>query len=55
MPEGTRVHRCVDKLKSSVGLEHAIPVCQSSTKQSYQTGLELTGRKKKSHSDGKRR
>lgn len=38
MPKGTRVHRCVDKLKSKMGEGKAIATCQKSTKQSYATG-----------------
>lgn len=53
MPEGTRVHDCVDKLKGSKGLGHAIAICQSSTHQSYHTGLALEAadrkHKKKKH------
>ena len=37
MPIGTRVHNCVDDLKGKKGIGHAIAICQSSTKQSYQT------------------
>lgn len=47
MPEGTRVHRCVDKVKKDKGLSSAIAICQSSTGQSYATG------KSKRKSDGK--
>ncbi len=38
MPKGTRVHKCVDKVKGSKGLKSAIRICQKSTKQSYKTG-----------------
>lgn len=40
MPEGTRVHDCVDKLKSKRGV-NAYAVCQSSTNQSFQSGKPL--------------
>lgn len=45
MPKGTRVHRCVDKLKRK-GLGGAYAICQKSTKQSYKTGKSLKGKKK---------
>jgi hypothetical protein len=37
MPKGTRVHRCVEKLKGKKGI-NAYAVCQASTGQSYATG-----------------
>jgi len=39
-PEGTRVHRCVQKLKGKKGV-NAYAVCQKSTGQSYATGKKL--------------
>lgn len=44
MPEGTRVHRCVDKLKRKKGKKSAIKICQSSTNQSYHTGRKPKGK-----------
>jgi hypothetical protein len=44
MPAGTRVARCVNKLKKKKGKVAAIRICQKSTGQSYKTGR----RKKKS-------
>lgn len=42
MPEGTRVHDCVDKLKAEGKPEgHAIAICQASTHQGYATGRTL--------------
>lgn len=38
MPKGTKVHRCVDKLRQSKKLGAAIAICQKSTGQSYKTG-----------------
>ena len=39
MPKGTKVHRCVSKVKASgKSTGTAIRICQSSTKQSYKTG-----------------
>jgi hypothetical protein len=40
MPEGTRVHRCVTKLKGKRGL-NPYAVCQASTGQGYATGKPL--------------
>jgi hypothetical protein len=44
MPTGTRVHRCVDKLKGKKGV-NPYAICQKSTKQSYKTGRSLSRRK----------
>ena len=46
MPEGTKVHRCVDLLVSK-GMKKgkAIAICQDSTNQSFKTGKSL-GKKK---------
>lgn len=38
MPKGTRVHRCVKKVKRKGGKVNPYAVCQKSTKQSYKTG-----------------
>lgn len=42
MPKGTKVHRCVQKVKAKGG-EGVNPyaVCQNSTGQSYKTGKML--------------
>ena len=45
MPKETRVYRCVQKLKTKYGYGSAIAICQTSTKQSYQTGKPLKKRK----------
>lgn len=47
MPTGTRVHKCVDKLKGTMSVGGAIATCQSSTGQSFSTGQSLTGGNKK--------
>jgi len=41
MPKGTRVHRCVNKLKKKGTYSRAIAICQKATKQSYMTGKTL--------------
>jgi hypothetical protein len=41
MPEGTRVHRCVDKVKRKGG-GNAYAICQASTHQSFATGKSQT-------------
>lgn len=42
MPKGTKVHRCVRKLKKQgKSKSSAIAICQDSTKQSYRTGKKL--------------
>jgi len=48
MPKGTRVERCVNKLKAE-GDDKYNPyaVCQASTKQSYKTGKPLKKKGKK--------
>jgi hypothetical protein len=48
MPEGTRVHRCVEKLKGKKGVDNPFAICQSSTHQSFATG------KSTRKSDGKK-
>ena len=40
MPKGTRVHKCVERLKGKPGV-NAYAVCQASTGQSYATGKPL--------------
>lgn len=43
MPKGTKVHRCVQKVKNRKGGKkvNAYAVCQKSTGQSYKTGKRL--------------
>jgi len=41
MPEGTRVARCVAKVKAKGGGVNPYAVCQASTQQSYATGKPL--------------
>ena len=41
MPRGTRVERCVRKVKKSGRDVNPYAVCQASTKQSYATGKKL--------------
>lgn len=41
MPKGTRVSRCVEKVKKSKDEGAAIAICQASTKQGYATGKTL--------------
>ena len=45
MPKGTRVAKCVEKVKKSGSKVNPYAVCQASTGQSYKTGKPL--RKKK--------
>ena len=47
MPKGTRVHRCVIKLKRQYPYSKAIAICQKSTKQNYMTGKTLRQRKRR--------
>lgn len=47
MPKGTRVHRCVDKLKKEGSSGNAYAICQASTHQNYHTGESLKGLKGK--------
>jgi len=42
MPEGTRVHRCVEKVKRKGGNVNPYAVCQASTHQSFATGKSRT-------------
>ena len=46
MPEGTRVHRCVTKLRKKYGYGKAIGICQHSTQQNYLTGKRKTRKKR---------
>lgn len=49
MPKGTRVHRCVQKVKAKGGKRtNPYAVCQKATGQSYRTGKALRGKKKRS-------
>jgi hypothetical protein len=41
MPTGTRVHRCVEKLKAKGGKGNPYAICQASTHQSFATGKPL--------------
>lgn len=44
MPEGTKVYRCVQKLKEQGYSEsEAIRICQNATGESYQTGEKAEG------------
>lgn len=43
MPQGTKVHRCVQKVKQKGGV-NPYAVCQKATKQSYKTGKPLRKR-----------
>ena len=45
MPVGTKVHRCVSKLKGRKGV-NAYAVCQKATGQSYATGKRITRKKR---------
>ena len=45
MPKGTRVSRCVEKVKKSGRGVNPYAVCQASTKQSYATGKKLRSKK----------
>ena len=45
MPKGTRVHRCVTKLKAK-GDPNPYGKCQASTGQNYKTGKPLKSKKK---------
>lgn len=41
MPVGTRVYRCVQKVKTKGGHVNPYAVCQAATHQSYATGKAL--------------
>lgn len=45
MPKGTKVHRCVQKLKRKHGKGSAIAMCQESTGQNYKTGKKRRRKK----------
>lgn len=47
MPEDTKVHRCVEKVKAKGGGANAYAVCQSATGQSYKTGRKIVVNRKK--------
>ena len=49
MPKGTRVHRCVSKLRKKYKYSKAIGICQKTTKQNYMTGKRLRQTKRKKH------
>jgi hypothetical protein len=51
MPEGTKVARCVNKLKKK-GKGNPYAICQASTGQSYKTGKSLGKRKGRALSMG---
>lgn len=46
MPKGTKVHKCVEKVKKSRG-NAAYAICQKAMGQSYATGKKLKKVKKK--------
>jgi hypothetical protein len=46
MPKGTRVERCVNRLKKSGRGVNPYAVCQASTRQSLATGKSLKGGRK---------
>lgn len=50
MPKGTRVHRCVEKVKRKGGAKNAYAVCQKATGQSYKSGKPLHASKKRRRS-----
>lgn len=41
MPKGTKVHRCVERVKERGDNVNAYAVCQAKTGQSYKTGKPL--------------
>jgi hypothetical protein len=47
MPKGTRVSRCVEKVKRRDGGVNPYAVCTKSTHQVYKTGKPTKGAKKK--------
>jgi hypothetical protein len=47
MPKGTRVEKCVNKLKASGSKVNPYAVCQASTGQSLATGKKLKPKGKK--------
>jgi hypothetical protein len=46
MPKGTKVHKCVEKVKAKGSKVNPYAVCQASTKQSYKTGKPLKSKGK---------
>ena len=50
MPKGTRVHKCVSKLRDKYGYGGAIAICQKVTRQSYMTGKTLKRKKRRTRS-----
>jgi len=50
MPKGTRVHRCVQKVKESGKNVNPYAACQAATGQSYKTGKKLSPKGKKGKS-----
>ena len=47
MPKGTKVARCVEKVKRKGGGMNPYAVCQASTRQSYATGKKLHARRRR--------
>jgi hypothetical protein len=45
MPKGTRVARCVQKVKAK-GTGNPYAICQASTGQAYSTGKKIKGKGK---------
>ena len=45
MPKGTKVHKCVEKMKKKGSRANPYAVCQSATGQSYKTGKKLKGKR----------
>lgn len=45
MPVGTKVHRCVQKVKAKGGGVNAYAVCQKATGQSYASGKKIRRKK----------
>lgn len=46
MPSGTRVERCISKVKRKRSGVNPYAICQKSTGQSYKTGKKTPGRKR---------
>lgn len=46
MPKGTKVARCVEKVKKKGGNVNPYAACQASTGQSYKTGKKIKPKKK---------
>lgn len=45
MPKGTKVEKCVEKVKKSGKDVNPYAVCQKSTGESYKTGKNIKGKK----------